>query len=94
MRDECRRVAVFFLLQPTKSPTKAPTQAPTPSKNGGGEKCEDYVPSKQAKWFDSDGSFYDCDWYASHASVCGTLELSSKKMEEKDILINIIKYLR
>ena len=55
---------------PTKSPTKAPTQAPTPSKNGGGEKCEDYVPSKQAKWFDSDGSFYDCDWYASHASFC------------------------
>ena len=52
------------------SPTDAPTTSPTSSSLTSSEPTDSTCSDDPPDWYDSDGPFYDCDWYGSEASYC------------------------
>jgi len=38
--------------------------------SGSSDVCEDTAQSDGTEWYDADGEYYDCEWYASYESYC------------------------
>ena len=49
--------------RPTPSPTPRPTPSPTPTPGSGPTQCADITRPNGLPWHDSDGDFFNCDWY-------------------------------
>merc|ERR1711865_1073462 len=55
---------------PTDSDSGSGSSSTMSTGSGSSDVCEDTAQSDGTEWYDADGEYYDCEWYASYESYC------------------------